>query len=102
MSDHLLRMSSSFLCFPAKYTEETELFTSHGMHMVKVHINLQLKSHLNVALWCWMYSVTQLFFLLQIYSDQNGKQENQRYDKGGVQTIPSLSLRLAKTELNAS
>ena len=50
MPDHVFQMSSSILCFPAKCTQEKELLTSHGMHMVKVCIDFLLKSQLYVVL----------------------------------------------------
>ena len=42
---HVSQMSSLVLCFPAKCTQEIELLSSHGIHMVKVDINFLLMSH---------------------------------------------------------
>jgi hypothetical protein len=50
MSDHVLRMSPSFLCFLANRAQEIELLTSHGMHMIKVNMLFLLESHLYVVL----------------------------------------------------
>ena len=47
MSDHVFQMASSFLCFLAKCTQETELLTLHGM---QVRSNFLLKSQLYVVL----------------------------------------------------
>ena len=49
MSDHVFRISSLFLCFPAKLKYEIELLSLHGMHVVKVHIYFLFKRLLYVV-----------------------------------------------------